>query len=578
MVKKLTLYIHTIRYLRWIQIYSQFSLILKKRLIKPFIIRYTKNKTISIWNKQIYLIKKPVQVDIPDYQNNIFRFLNETHRFSSSIDWNSCNLSKLWLYNLHYFDYLIPSCEDPSDARYQEMKGVLEHWIDNNPIGTGNGWEPYPSSLRIVNWIYTYSFYQEYFEGDPLFENKFIQSLYQQTIYLLFFFETHLLANHYFANIKALFWAGCFFYKSNWLSKAERLLDREMKEQILKDGGHCEQSPMYHSIVLIDVLDLVNLLKVSKNCNQKIQFEHLRDHLQKISISMLYWLQQMTYADGRIALFGDSAFSIAPDFLDIQNYALRCCGVDSIHQKNKSGVISHISLHDSGYHVFKNEDFDLFCDTGKLGVPYQPGHAHCDLASYEYSFRGERFIVDSGVGEYVNSPLRHFARSAKAHNTVHVPFIDQAELWSTFRMGRRIENITSSIQNRGQDFLLEVSYRNDLQKKQQYIHHREFHISASGFSVQDSIPGISSFESYLHFHPECYLIEERDVIVVVKNLQKIAIHYQSSDVEMRIEEQIFTPEFGKHHPVKVVVFISRNNRNVILYQVLSNKNAFYEEF
>ena len=35
------------------------------------------------------------------------------------------------------------------------------------------------------------------------------------------------------------------------------------KEQILKDGGHFERSPMYHSIVLEDILDLVNVIRTS---------------------------------------------------------------------------------------------------------------------------------------------------------------------------------------------------------------------------------------------------------------------------------------------------------------------------
>ncbi len=26
-------------------------------------------------------------------------------------------------------------------------------WIRENPFGKGTGWEPYPTSLRIINWI-----------------------------------------------------------------------------------------------------------------------------------------------------------------------------------------------------------------------------------------------------------------------------------------------------------------------------------------------------------------------------------------------------------------------------------------
>ncbi len=52
------------------------------------------------------------------------------------------------LYNLHYFDWI--NARDSSDdiaARW------IMRWIAENPAPGGNGWEPYPLSLRIVNWI-----------------------------------------------------------------------------------------------------------------------------------------------------------------------------------------------------------------------------------------------------------------------------------------------------------------------------------------------------------------------------------------------------------------------------------------
>ena len=32
-------------------------------------------------------------------------------------------------------------------------RGLINRWIEENPVGKGNGWESYPSSLRIVNWV-----------------------------------------------------------------------------------------------------------------------------------------------------------------------------------------------------------------------------------------------------------------------------------------------------------------------------------------------------------------------------------------------------------------------------------------
>jgi len=65
-----------------------------------------------------------------------FCFLNQERELRG---WNDIGIPKLWLYNLHYFD-----SPDPE---------LMQIWIRNNPSGTENGWEPYPLSRRIVNWI-----------------------------------------------------------------------------------------------------------------------------------------------------------------------------------------------------------------------------------------------------------------------------------------------------------------------------------------------------------------------------------------------------------------------------------------
>ena len=66
-----------------------------------------------------------------------FEFLNVKGRPNG---WNDPRFEKLWLYNLHYFE------------KYCTTE-LIERWIKENPIGHGNGWEPYPVSLRVVNWI-----------------------------------------------------------------------------------------------------------------------------------------------------------------------------------------------------------------------------------------------------------------------------------------------------------------------------------------------------------------------------------------------------------------------------------------
>ena len=65
--------------------------------------------------------------------------------------------------------------------------------IAQNKIGDGNGWEPYPLSLRIVNWIKFLAKLEV--DADVI---KINQSLFLQSRFLFKHLEYHLLGNHLF--------------------------------------------------------------------------------------------------------------------------------------------------------------------------------------------------------------------------------------------------------------------------------------------------------------------------------------------------------------------------------------------
>ena len=75
------------------------------------------------------------------------------------------------------------------------------------------------------------------------------------------------MGNHLFINAKALFFSTALFQlnKNNKIYKtAISILDNELDEQFLSDGAHFELSPMYHSLAMEDLLDLLSISKESK--------------------------------------------------------------------------------------------------------------------------------------------------------------------------------------------------------------------------------------------------------------------------------------------------------------------------
>ena len=62
---------------------------------------------------------------------NTFNLLNETHSITKS-DWNNSERTKLWLYNLHYFDDF--TAFEPNQ-RIDWHHALIDRWINENEIG-----------------------------------------------------------------------------------------------------------------------------------------------------------------------------------------------------------------------------------------------------------------------------------------------------------------------------------------------------------------------------------------------------------------------------------------------------------
>ncbi|MEA1049046.1 alginate lyase family protein [Lamprobacter modestohalophilus] len=413
-----------------------------------------------------------------------FRFLNQTQDAIGPEAWNDAERDKLWLYNLHYFDDLNAA---DALARADWHRALVQRWINENPPGQGNGWEPYPTSLRIVNWVKWLLREGVIPAGKPEARPgtgnlaasteaqqpniEVLNSLATQAYWLRHRLEHHLLGNHLFANAKALVFAGAFFVgpeAKRWLRRGQRLLYRELNEQILADGGHFERSPMYHAILLEDLLDLLTLADVYPG----VLDASLLALGRAKAVAMLDWLAAMTHPDGQISFFNDAAFGIAPTLAQLERYAraisiaadmtnpapsvLSATSPSVIpagttraegHSGREAGIQAKdgpsqttpalIWLRDSGYIRLQAGPALALLDVAPIGPDYLPGHAHADTLSFELSIFGQPVIVNGGTSRYGTGPERLAERGTAAHSTVQIDGADSSEVWGGFRVARR---------------------------------------------------------------------------------------------------------------------------------------------
>ena len=480
-----------------------------------------------------------------------FRFLNETHDLMDRSDWNHAELDKLWLYNLHYFDDLNAI---QAYKRGDWHRNLIARWIADNPLGCGNGWEPYPLSLRIVNWI------KWVLAGNALASDQ-RESLAVQARYLRQRLEWHLLGNHLFANAKALVFAGLFFKGSEaeeWLHKGLSILKQEVSEQILSDGGHFERSPMYHSIILEDLLDLINLADRYADCVPIGQYQLWREQGEK----MWRWLEAMCHPDGQIAFFNDAAFDIAPAPSELLAYATR---LDLNSRPSYRQALTHLS--ESGYLCWQQKPVTAILDVALIGPDYLPGHAHADTLSFELSLQGQRVIVNSGTSCYGNSQERLQQRGTAAHSTVSVDGHDSSEVWEGFRVARRAYPAALCIRHNGDALQVDCCHDGYKRLPGRAVHQRRWLFSENSLEISDHLHGrFGKAEARFYLHPDVVLqIGDTPQMgqLLLPNGQ-IAC-WQISAGTAAVESSYYYPRFGQKQPSKCLVLHLSGARSQITF-------------
>ena len=411
-----------------------------------------------------------------------FCFLGENGSLGAH-GWDGPERSKLWRYNQHYFDDL--NARDAAE-RSEWHAALIARWIAENPPPSGSGWEPYPTSLRIVNWI------KFAFGGNKL-SGAARHSLAIQARWLRKRLEWHLLGNHLFANAKALVFAGLFFAgeeADGWLRTGVQILRRQLPEQILADGAQLELSPMYHALALEDVLDLANLA-----------YAFGRDDLAQEFASrvpaMLEWLLTMSHPDGDVAFFNDAATKIAPDNVELLRYAE---DLGFVIKPPADGVTHY---EQSGYVRMELGAAVVIADLARIGPDYLPGHAHADTLSFELSLDGKRFVVNSGTSVYGTGPERQRQRGTAAHSTLVVDGENSSEVWSGFRVGRRARPFDVGVYEDETSLIAHGAHDGYTHLHGSPVHRRAWRLSEGKLSVEDMVEGygVHQLEAYFHLAP-----------------------------------------------------------------------------
>jgi hypothetical protein len=489
-----------------------------------------------------------------------FEFLNHTLRLDPP-DWRARYESELWTMNLHYFDYAVDlawAYRITREALFlRRLEALADAWIRFAPPVPGDrggeAWEPYSISKRVVNWSTALLLVGSAMV--PAARRRILSSLHTQADLLSRRLEHHIQANHLQANYRGLLFAGLLLAghgPRTWRRTGERGTWAEAQEQVLADGCHYERSPLYHMLSLSDFLECAALVRAAGGTVPDDVTETLRRMARAAGV--------LSRPNGTLHLFNDSANGIAPPLSVVSALAERVSGEPVAHPDGA------LALVEGGYYAFVRHAAGerMVVDCGEPGPKHQPGHAHCDVLSYELDLGGRPVVVDSGVRGYVGDPLRAYVRSTRAHNTVEIGGLEQSEVWSTFRLARRAHIRETRFDPAASRLEGAYSPYHDAGA----VHRRVVERVDGGWQVTDRVEGAQGalLRSFVHLHPDFEALADGLTVRGRAGSDGVVIETFGAD-SLRVvrgdrnpDQGWYSPEFGAAFPAPVVELSVAANR------------------
>lgn len=358
----------------------------------------------------------------------------------------------------------------------EKLLSLINDFIDNAPLTVDSAktsWRSLDCGIRIENWIKAYEIITALGFSKAEFTDKVTTSI---AIHAQYLFNTDTvftkLSNWGIIGNSGLFCAGVFLSDERYIKAALTRLDESATIQVLPDGVHWEQSPMYHNEVLaalmqvmltaqqysIDIPDGIknavksmtyaNLYWAKPNHHQFMQSDSDDTSLQGIITRGSYLLSDKTLKYGGFSNVDfDTAWSISAG--DIERFG-----------KIEPTVPPKVScsMQSSGnYYLRSSWEADatlLHFRCGAVGS----GHGHADMLHFDLVFNGEDILVDSGRYCYEECDDRLLLKRPQMHNTLTIDDVDFSVCTSSWGFEKKAMAVKRDMYENGNIKFVEGSH------------------------------------------------------------------------------------------------------------------------
>lgn len=514
-----------------------------------------------------------------DVVNNTFKFewkwdMERTfipYTFEEEIIWdNTFNDDEEWVFMLNRHRYWVTLAQayvlTKKDIYVQTFVKQVTHWIDNvRPIeGTDKTtWRTIDTGVRCGNWIKAYSYLQNSNILTDEFKLKFVESLKEQACYLYDNYKEHaklsnwgVLENH--GLLVVCLFIKDFSSREEYIKTALSRLEEQINLQVMHDGMHWEQSPMYQNEVLHCYLDTIILGKrnnihipipiIEKTkklayadfymrkpnhkqvCQSDSDDTDLRDMITKASF---------IYNDGVLKFGG---------YKEIDFESVWDLGYSSIEKYKKIEIKKPLKtsygFENSGNYYMRsgwNEDDNyLYFHCGTLGS----GHGHADLLHVSIYANEEDYLIDPGRYTYIEgNKYRTYLKSCRAHNTTIVDNTDFTEIRDSWGYNKVATPITYPfITNDNYDYS-EGSHLGYLSKGV-FTNRKVFYIKPDIWILIDTFygEGEHEYKQFFHFAKDIVVKENK---TICKGNNGLLTLYHLNGVSKKVEKAPVSYHYNK---------------------------------
>ena len=524
-------------------------------------------------------------------------------KFENEIIWNKIPFKdEEWVFMLNrhkFWTFLAKAYHLTKNEKYiNAFINQINSWIDNvdiNNLEFKDCSRTIEMGLRCINWIKTLEIFEIDYKFNDELKNKIYNSLKEQCDILIKVYDDFRTLSNWGVLQNCGLITFSFYFKltdTDYFKIPLERLEHQCKIQILPDGIHWEQSPMYQNEVLNCLLETA--VQFKKHDLEIPAF--IKENIKKIGMANLL----MKKPNHHQPMQGDS------DDTDLRDIITRCSAIledeelkfggfseidfESIWELDEKSIKKYpylktkapknvsVALKNSGNYYLRNSFEEngnyLWFYCGSIGS----GHGHAELLHFDLSYNGEDFFIDSGRYTYVEgNPTRIELKNCYSHNTVIV----DDNLFTEFNGSWGIKK-SPLILNSYYDFNNEYDYVDGghlgyLNLSSPVISFRKiFYLKPDLWIITDEFSANNShtFKQFFNFDTNINISFENDC-AVLKGKNTLYMKW-ADNLKKEIKDTLISKEYNKLENSKRIETMGKFNNNHINFTVISPTNVSIE--